>query len=505
VYAAVDSHLMVEGPLHGQLVRRFDSGPGNAPRWVSHDLTAYAGHRVHVEFGPDGDADLEVLKVVESERVPTWEPATWFEPGEPADRPAAFGQGFQHAVEKAVAALANRRLSAQPDASLQTTLANWVFENVELFGGAWHGEAKERLSEVVSMEARLAKKVRWESRTAVAWFDGTGVDEHILVRGKPSKPGEISQRSLPTALGLNRPITTSTSSGRLELAELVVHPENPMVSRTVVNRVWHHLYGRGLVSTVDNFGALGEPPSHPELLDHLAWQFVYRDRWSMKRLIKRLVLSRTFAMSSETTDARAEELDPTNQLLHRMRVRRLEGEVIRDTVLAVSGRLNPAVYGPPVPVHLNEFLIGRGRPDKSGPLDGEGRRSIYTGIRRNFIPTLMQTFDVPTPFSTVGKRNVTNVPAQSLALMNDPLFHQQAKVWAERLIRSIPGLDAAARVRWLFETGYGREPSSEELRQCLVARAEFARFYEGGSADAVEVWTELCHALLNANDFIYVK
>jgi hypothetical protein len=163
------------------------------------------------------------------------------------------------------------------------------------------------------------------------------------------------------------------------------------------------------------------------------------------------------------------------------------------------------VGGPPVTVYLTEFLVGRGRPEQSGPLDGDGRRSVYTAMRRNFLPTMMQTFDAPTPFSTVGKRNVTNVPAQSLALMNDPLFHQQARVWAERLGRERPGADASARVRWLFESAYAREPGAAELSACLESLAELLRLHQTTDERSLEAWSDLCHALLNANDFIYVK
>jgi len=225
----------------------------------------------------------------------------------------------------------------------------------------------------------------------------------------------------------------------------------------------------------------------------------------VKRLIRRLVLTEAFARSSHIRGGHNEEVDPANVFLHRMSVRRLEGEAIRDALLAVSGRLNPVVGGPPVPVHLTEFLVGRGRPEGSGPLDGDGRRSIYTAMRRNFIPTLMQTFDMPTPFSTVGKRNVTNVPAQSLALMNDPLFHEQSAVWAKRLLRETLGADAVARIRWLYETAYGRLPGEAEIQACLDSLGELRRLHDSADKENVEVWGDLCHALLNANDFIYLK
>ncbi len=502
VYASVDSHLMNEGPLHGRLAQAFDGGLG-APRWVTHDLTPYTGHRVHVEFGPDGAGELEILAVVEAAERPKWLPAG-IRRGNEAEMAGKSDESIAADFQRALAA-ANRALSrgAFKDAT-EAALANWLVQNPLLFRDEPDAKTVRLAQEFFASQSNIASRVRWESRTAIALFDGTGVDENVLLRGKPFKPGELSPRSLPVAFAAAKPITTSTTSGRYELARQLVDPSNPLVARTAVNRVWHHVFGRGIVPTVDNFGALGERPTHPELLDHLAWQLMHEDDWSLKRLIKRLVLTQTFAMNSRAGDTRAEEIDPANTLLHRMAVRRLEGEAIRDALLKVSGRFNPQIGGPPITVHLTEFLVGRGRPDQSGPLDGDGRRSLYTAMRRNFLPTLMQTFDMPTPFSTVGKRNVTNVPGQSLALMNDALFHQQSRVWAERLLREQPKADTAARIRWLFESAYGRLPAESEVGACVESLGEFRALHPGGDQE-VEAWTDLCHALLNANDFIYVK
>ena len=313
----------------------------------------------------------------------------------------------------------------------------------------------------------------------------------------------MAPRSLPSVFQGAKPIQPTDSSGRLELARQLANPSNPLVARVWVNRVWYHLFGRGLVPTVDNFGALGERPTHPELLDHLAWQFIHVDRWSTKQLIRRLLLTQTYGMASQTADTRAPELDPANQWWHRMPVRRLEAEAIHDALLVVSGRFNPTLGGPPVPVHLTEFVIGRGRPDQSGPLDGNGRRSLYTALRRNFLPTTLQAFDFPTPFSTVGRRNVTNVPAQSLAVMNDPLFHQQAEAWARRLLEEYPQADAPTRIRALFTRAYNRLPTPTELESCQATLVELKALH-ASSPSGADIWTDLCHALLNANEFIYL-
>lgn len=348
----------------------------------------------------------------------------------------------------------------------------------------------------------LARRTPWSSRTAISWMDGTGVDERLLIRGKPTRPGEVAPRSLPSAFG-SEPVRESATSGRAELARQLTDPANPLVARVMVNRLWQHVFGRGIVATPDNFGFLGERPSHPELLDHLAWLFVHQDGWSVKRMIRRLVLTDTFAQSSRAATGRAAEIDPGNTLLHRMPIRRLEGEAIRDAVLVVSGRFDARLGGPPVPVHLTEFIIGRGRPDRSGPLDGEGRRSIYTAVPRNFLPTMMVAFDLPTPFSTVGRRNTTNVPGQPLVLMNDPFLHQQARFWAGRVLRTLPAADDEGRLNWMFETAYARPPSNEELRACLESLAELRNLH--ASRADLDVWTDLSHALFNANEFIYLN
>ena len=193
----------------------------------------------------------------------------------------------------------------------------------------------------------------------------------------------------------------------------------------MVNRIWKHHFGEGLVKTADDFGAMGQKPSHPELLDWLAGELVSRG-WSLKAMHRLIVTSTAYRMSS-SLQADAERLDPSNVYLHRMNVRRLEAEAIRDAMLAVSGRLDPGMFGPSVAPYLSPFMDGRGRPEHSGPLDGNGRRSIYLGVRRNFLNPMFLAFDAPVPFSTMGRRNVSNVPAQALTLWNDPLVQQPGR------------------------------------------------------------------------------
>jgi hypothetical protein len=447
-----------------------------------------------------GDRPLDVLMVVESPEVPRWLPegaqSTWV--GSEVSTLVEAAKGLDRAIGRIGTAL--ERGESVPANLLP--LADLLVRQPALLGppeAAW----ANALEDGRRQESAIADRVQWVSRTAVAWMDGTGVDEFVLVRGKPFKPGPVAPRSLPAAFPKARPITDPFSSGRLELAEQLTDSDNPLVARTLVNRVWHHLLGRGIVPTVDNFGTLGESPTHPELLDQLAWQFLHEDGGSIKRLIQRIVLTQTYAMGHQAADPEAEQIDPANRLWHRVPVRRLEAEAIRDAALQISGRLDPTVGGPPIPVHLNEFVIGRGRPDNSGPVDGAGRRSVYQGVRRNFLSPTLLTFDTPTPFSTVGRRNVTNVPAQALALMNDPFFHEQAELWAGRLLRELPTAEAPERIRWMYETAFSRRPTPAEIDACLGSLADLRRLHGSDTADAV-IWADLAHALFGANDFIYL-
>ena len=164
------------------------------------------------------------------------------------------------------------------------------------------------------------------------------------------------------------------------------------------------------------------------------WRLAFASEgWSVKKLIREIMLSQAYQMASVGAES-AEQRDPLNLLLHRSNVRRLEGEAIRDALLAVSGRLDPTQFGPPVPIHLSPFMEGRGRPEQSGPLDGDGRRSIYVEVRRNFLSPFMVAFDTPQPASTTGRRNVSNVPAQALIMMNDPFVFEQCQIWATRAL-----------------------------------------------------------------------
>jgi hypothetical protein len=330
--------------------------------------------------------------------------------------------------------------------------------------------------------------------------DGTSENEHVLIRGNHKQPGgEVGRRFLEVFVGDN-PSASSVGSGRLELARRMAERSNPLPSRVMVNRLWQHHFGRGIVPTPDNFGRLGQPPSHPELLDYLASEFL-RHNWSIKHMQRVMLLSRAYRMSCSTEDPRSEKLDPENRLLHRMPIRRLEGEMIRDAILAVSGRLDRRMFGSGVLPHLSAFMEGRGRPSKSGPLDGAGRRSLYINVRRNFLTPMFLAFDYPTPFSTIGQRTNSNVPAQALTMMNNPFVVEQSQVWAQRVLAQSP-TSPAARVRQVYEMAFARPPDHAELAAALEFLAEHHKA-SGGSTN-LRTWADLCHVLMNVKEFVFV-
>lgn len=294
-------------------------------------------------------------------------------------------------------------------------------------------EAAPLLVKYREIEAALAAPTR-----APGVLEADAHDAALFVRGDHKQPGPPVPRYFLD--GIDPTPYKSTNSGRLQLAESLASNKNPLTARVMVNRLWHHIFGRGLVSTPDNFGRLGEPPSHPELLDYLAQRFI-DSGGSIKEMIKLLVTSQTFQEDDHAPLAAAEK-DPENKLLSHFSVRRLDAEAIRDSILALTGGLNLTMYGEAV----------------SGP---ETRRSVYVKVIRNNLDDFLTVFDAPVPSSTHGRRDVTNVPAQSLTLLNSP----RIKDWAVRWAGHTTG-DDDARIRLMFNQALGRAPSQEELQGC---------------------------------------
>ena len=370
-------------------------------------------------------------------------------------------------------------------------------------------KALPKVAPLVAEYRRLESEIP-APRRAPGVTEGTAFDAPLLARGDHTKPGEPVPRGYLEVLGakefsrrsvgvleqgsdgktrpnsvspsLHHSITPLALPSRLTLAESIASPQNPLTARVMVNRVWHHLFGRGLVPTVDNFGRLGDQPTHPELLDHLAAQFI-ADGWSFKKLIRNLVTTRAYQLASEPTVA-TRERDAANAYLSHFRVRRLEAEAIRDTLLAVSGRLDTTQFGPPV-----------GIGDRA-------RRSVYLNIRRNNLSPFLEIFDAPKPFTTLGRRDATNVPAQSLALLNDPFVIESAKSWADQLLRQTPTADATARIQLLFQTAFARPATADELAQ---SRAYLAALGTDANPHDPRVWQDFIQSLFNLKEFIYLR
>ncbi|MEK6235470.1 MAG: DUF1553 domain-containing protein, partial [Planctomycetales bacterium] len=453
----------------------------------------YVGHRAHLEFLDQGDGFIAVDQVLQSPSgAPPESPHAVTMAILKNDQLTSLASLAKHYGELMAGSL-DRCRQGKADATDNQTVnlllsAGLVNDSAEPLAGI-----RNRFQEV---ERAAPKPMR-----VMAIADGTGEDERVFIRGSHVHLGEVAPRQLVTALDENQP-PIARGSGRLELARRLTNPANPFPSRVMANRIWHHLFGRGLVSSVDDFGVMGLPPSHPELLDRLASDFI-QDGWSVKRAIRRVVLSNTYRMAShpKTADPKAAEVDPTNALLHRAPIRRLQAEAVRDAMLTVSGRLDRKLLGASVPVHLTSFMEGRGRP-RGGPLDGSGRRSVYVSIRRNFLPSMMLAFDMPSPFSTMGRRSVSNVPAQALILMNDPFVVGQAQLWAKRVLAEQP--DADARITAMFRDAFAHPPSETQLERAKAFLAEQAKLHNANENDP-KVWADLAHTLFNMKEFIYLN
>ena len=297
-----------------------------------------------------------------------------------------------------------------------------------------------------------------------------------------------------------QPVEFTSDSGRLELAEWIGSPDNPLTARVMVNRLWQHHFGRGLVATPNNFGTLGERPSHPELLDYLASRFI-ESGWSIKAMHRLMLMSSVYRQSSNA-DPLAMEQVPDNRLLHHMPIRRLEAECIRDSMLAVAGTLDRQMGGPSQSLDVGTSTGPLSLPEQRGH-----RRSLYLEIHRNRLPPMLSTFDFPNPQTSAGERRDSFVPLASLLLLNSPFVHQQADAWAQRLEATTPA--DRSRVQQMYHEAFGRPATEKHLRITLEFVSEQAvRFRREGSdpqTAETQAWSALCHSLLNLREFHFVR
>jgi mono/diheme cytochrome c family protein len=292
---------------------------------------------------------------------------------------------------------------------------------------------------------------------------------HVLVRGNASTPGPEVQPAFLTVLGGQKPnpLPTAESTGlRRALAEWIASPTHPLTARVMVNRIWQHHFGRGIVRTPDDFGKTGLAPTHPELLDWLASRFI-EDGWSMKRMHKLIMMSSVYRMSSSAANTRAAQLDPANDLFWRQNMRRLQAEAIRDSILAVSGALNSKMGGRGFFPRLSrEAIAGASRPGHGWDMsteDERNRRSIYAFIKRSMLPPLFESFDYSNVSLPSGLRPETTVAPQALMLLNDDFLQLQADAFAQR-VRADAGADPRDQIRRAYSLALGRLPTEREMQ-----------------------------------------
>lgn len=491
----IDGYFMF--PFNGLLFGGFelkDVDTGGQFVWKTQagDVRRYMGHRAYIEIIDRGDGFAAVDQIRFSHGPAPTDPPSQLARRALSDDRADNIAGLAQACGTLWSECLQHWQQATADAE-HTAMLAWAAGHglVDLSTATAEGAAR-----MEQIEAAIPAPTY-----VLAATDGNGLDDRVHIRGNHLNLGNPVPRRLLVALGSEQQPPIDNGSGRLELARRMVAADNPFPPRVLVNRLWHHLFGRGIVPTVDDFGVMGQPPTHDELLDWLAADF-QQHGWSIKHAIRQMVMSSTYRMSSQATDEQAHAIaqDPENQRLYRMARRRLPAESIRDAMLTVSGRLDPAMYGPSVPVHLTAFMEGRGRP-QSGPLDGDGRRSVYTSVTRNFLSPMMLAFDMPSPFSTMGRRSDSNVPAQSLILMNDPFVIRQAQHWAQRMLDEHESADL--RIEAMFLRAFGKPPAPAQLERIQQFLAQQAELYDAADDD-LRIWADLAHVLFNMKEFIYL-
>jgi len=329
---------------------------------------------------------------------------------------------------------------------------------------------------------------------------------YILRRGAHDKPGRLVGPGVPSVLTDGQtplrivppfPDGTPRTGRRLAFARWLTDKSHPLTSRVMVNRVWHHHFGTGLVKSLENFGVKGERPSHPALLDWLAVEFIERG-WSIKELHRLMMTSRTYRQSSEVTPEALAQ-DPANRLLSRMTMRRMDAEALRDSLLFIAGHLETSAGGPPDTVSVD----GDGLVSVIPTASGNWRRSVYLQYRRTEIPSLMATFDYPEMGPNCLNRNESTVSPQSLMLMNNRQIRQLASAFADRILATTDGRpnDFAEQVGAAYEVALSRPPTEKERLTAVSALRQLTNAWQGDQTAALE---SFCHTMMNSAAFLYV-
>lgn len=414
--------------------------------WRHWDVRYWKGESAHLEIATAGDLPVEAK---------TDDGRSWFGIAEIVGRnqqppPRDFGAPLPAVVSDQTPASADD-LSRLYAAALRQCIEHWaagtLADDKAEFLGVWVRnrllpntlDAISEAAPLVAEYRRLEAEIPVPTRSPGV-LEGTVFDQPLFVRGDHKQPGEPVARRFLEAFESDSAAYPKDQSGRLQLVEEIVGPQNPLAARVIVNRLWHHLFGRGIVATTDNFGRLGEEPADGKLLDYLAARFV-EDGWSIKRMLRLMATSETFRQSSRQPAPSA-----AKSVFSPFAVRRLEAESIRDAILFVSGESDATMFGPSV--------------------DGKStRRSLYVRTQRNNLDPLLSVFDAPEPNTTRGVRDATNVPAQSLMFLNDPWIAERTRRWAERISRDSTLANDEARIARMYAVALGRPPAAEELRR----------------------------------------
>ncbi len=364
--------------------------------------------------------------------------------------------------------------------------------------------ARQVVVEIENEIIRVQRQMEPPLEIRALWDRGEPSLTYLLRRGEPDKPGPLVGPGVPSVLTDGKtpfiveppfPDGTPKTGRRLAFAKWLTDQNNPLTARVMVNRIWYHHFGNGIVSTPENFGVMGDRPSHPELLDWLAVEFVRRG-WSMKEMHRLMMNSQAYRQSSHITDER-QQLDPQNRLLSRMTLRRLSAEALRDSLLSVSHRLDETSGGPPDPVTVDFDGLVSVVP---GP-DGRWRRSVYVQHRRTQIPSMMETFDYPQMGPNCLVRNVSTVSPQSLMLMNNGQVRDLAASFAARVLSETEGKSLETQVDTVYQFALSRLPTEAERQLGVEALRQLQSHWQDQPAKAMESY---CHAIFNSAAFIYI-
>lgn len=490
----VDNYPLGSNPIFPKATLENDK-----PGWINLDTAYRKGSWAYLEFGTRDDLTRPIAagpKTKDKKPAAPTDGRSYYgveqvvfhdSPTSPNDEGAALELLYSGEVPKSAEELAARYRTILIEAIAawqQGSMTEPQREFLDYF--VRQGLLPVTLSELPQVQALVAQYRQIEAKIPVARhapgvIETAGMDAQLMERGEHTHLGEVVPRRYLEVFG-SQPWQTPLS-GRLELAKEMSSAQNPLTARVMVNRVWHWLFGRGLVATPDNFGRLGEPPSHPELLDYLATKFV-EEGWSMKRLIRQVVTSEAYTRAASST-SEMQKADAENRLLAHFPIRRLEAEAIRDNLLAVSGQLDAKFFGPA------ERATTKTR-----------RRSIYTAIIRNSPTAFLDVFDLPRPATTRGARDITNLPAQSLTMMNDPFVILLAQEWAKVLVES--NREPAVLVDEMFERTFTRPPTAAE-RDRALAYLDSTATERGVTLKNHGVWADFAQALFCSKEFIYLR